>query len=441
MKIQKSRLSLILYLFALLFDPPIFPKVTFTNILLIYSLLYILYTYGKDTKEVIINSKIHRIGALFLISSIFFIICVSYNVIISKESLLPDYIYAIMRFTRDFAALFICTIYVLLRCKKGGFIINDLLIMLLYAGAIEACLTVISFISPSVRGQFISIMAQNIKVENIANSITTVADFRAYGFAANLFDAFGYSTSILVTIALSYAYFKKFSYIFLTLFLFTMPLLNARTGIIMTALAVMLLILTQLFSKGNFKSSIKFISILFILVILISVYSNSIFKIAPATFEFIQNGIEETLTIFNSNEKTGIYSALLTELFLFFPSGLSFWVGTGLEPIILIGRSSDVGYVANIWKFGIIGSAFLYSILIRLFYYSYTACRSSQNRYIILFLSISFFLYLIKSNALGINPGTITIFMICFKIIYDNSIMNLPVEEGKFNQEYKKWEQ
>jgi|GEM_PF-2171469 len=432
MKKYKLSMSLVVYLFLLVFNPPIIYKISLVNILAMYSLFYIILTNGKDTRDVIINSKMNKIVILFLISYSYVIVCVSFNMIISGNTFSFDYINTLLNFTREFGALFICTIYVLLKCKREKYTIRDLLLMLLCVGAMQACLTVISFISPTVRSFFIEIMARNIRVDNIAIHITEMANFRVYGFATNLYDAFGYSTSILVTIALAFAFFEKFSYIYLALLLFAMPLLNSRTGIIMTAIGVIVMIIMQLYSIGNYRLRNKAICIFVVLLIFVNFIPNIVLSIAPSSFEWIQKGLMDTLTVLGNGDRNsaGIFSFLMTDKFWFFPSGLSVLFGTGLEPSVLIGVNSDVGYVVNIWKFGIVGSILVYYMYMKLFYYSYVACRSTDTKAIMLFICISFSLYMIKSNAVGLNPSIIIIFMICFKNIYDNSVENMTMKNN-----------
>lgn len=89
--------------------------------------------------------------------------------------------------------------------------------------------------------------------------------------------------------------------------------------------------------------------------------------------------------------------------------------------MISMGKNTDVGYVQNIWKFGIVGSIVIYYLNYKVFKLAYRYSNSSLEKIISIIMAIMFFIYLIKLNPLGYTQASVIMFPILFKIIYDNN--------------------
>lgn len=424
-KKNKHHLSLwmIIYVFLVIYDPPILPQISFVRVLSVFSLIYILFNY-RVAKQVIIKSNIFKFIIIYLVFYFYILLCETFNIFYAGSMGTYDsYVNMIISSLTSFGYLFILTSYIIIRFHMKGYNTEDLLITLIYVGLCQAVLTLLAFISPNIKSTFVELMSKNIISSSVISDIVLRSSIRrVYGFATNLFDMFGYSSSILITIALLMGLSKKNKYFIIALILVIMPVLNTRTGIVLTILGFLIVLFLYFIMKHKFLEFIKVIPIFVLIVIACVFLVNKVAIISPITYEWIQEGMQSTMNLFMSNEITGTYQYLLTDKFWFFPSGVSLIFGTGLRSLDIIGLNSDIGYVEMIWKFGILGSILIFGFFIKLFKDAYNASDNYVKKIIVIFLTISFFVYTFKLNAIGVNQASIIIFVICFKIMDDYSI-------------------
>jgi len=274
-----------------------------------------------------------------------------------------------------------------------------------YAGVIQSVLGITSCFFPRVKEYFNSLMAINSNSEIIRESVLN-ADFRNFGLASQLYDNFGFAMSIIAILALICGLKgKKVNYLFFAMIVFV-AIINARTSIILIGISVFLLLIrSNQPYKNILRNVIILVSIFFFATIF---YKNFDFTISQTTI-WLKTGIDEMLSLVLNNQKVGYFDKLFNE-FIFFPNSIfEIVIGTGMLPSDLVKRGTDVGYVQNIWQYGILGS----SLIIYFYAYAFKKWIAKATDYSKLFailLCVMMAIYMIKLNCFGYGQAA-TIYM------------------------------
>ena len=191
-----------------------------------------------------------------------------------------------------------------------------------------------------------------------------------------------------------------------------MPLVNARTGLV--------LVLIGLLVSSLFYQSVKTVFKSFLLVVIVGVaFYFIILNLPESMVKWLSQGMKDTLSLFNGSGKSGVYDKLLQKD-MFFPS--SILLGDGATPKLLNFRSVDNGYVTCLWNFGLIGTVFLLIGYFNMFRLSYVSCKSKMNRALSLVLSVCFFLYLFKIYSIDNFGGIFLAFGIVTLLLVNSNI-------------------
>ena len=268
---------------------------------------------------------------------------------------------------------------------------------LIIVTCIQFVLVIISFMIPTVKSIFVEIMLRDWQDTEQRDHIYWSTFRRGYGLSTNLFDGFGYIISILISIVfLKGLREKKIFYLILSGMMLFMPLVNARTGVLLTILSMIVI-----FSfYTNFKNIIRVILLLGTIICVLP----SILSLLPkSTLVWVTSGLEETLSLLNSESTShGVYDEILKNDLVMPDSMLGFVFGMGAQPEVLGNYNGiDSGYVQCIWRFGLVGSLLLYFGYVCLFMYPAVFQKKSKiktNRCIMTFLTVIFFVYLINQK-------------------------------------------
>jgi len=238
-----------------------------------------------------------------------------------------------------------------------------------------------------------------------------------YGLARNLFDLFGYIVSMLITlIFLKGVSENKNIYKLLAIALLIIPLLNARTGLMLTLVGFTIVLIFYYEPKKSHRYIFGGIVAIIIVV--------AIFSFLPEkNAEWLTKGFDDTLTYIKTGEKVGVYSQIL-EADIVYPS--NYVMGDCGSPEALANyRGIDSGYIQCLWRFGIIGSALLFLGYLNMFLMAGFRNRTKKVYCTITVLAMLFFVYLFKLYALDNAASNILVFgipislLVCSKLKHD----------------------
>ena len=274
-------------------------------------------------------------------------------------------------------------------------------------GFIEFICVLLSLVSPEIKSFFNSLTINYSTNEFIANA-TLKETFRAFGFADNLFDSFGYRLSLIIVLLFIEGLFNKkpkllyFSFVFLF-----MPMINARTGLVLSFCGMILA--SIYYVLNGFKINYKKVSIVMI-IIAISIYFIYT-NLSERTQYYLEWGLKVTMTLLFEQKTEGVYSQILDKD-LVIPD--NYLIGVGGTPDSFDQNGLDNGYIKLCWYFGIIGILLYFFGFI---YFWYFTCRK-YHFYKMKCLAICYFciysIYMIKLSPIFFSSANFLLFAVPF---------------------------
>ena len=246
--------------------------------------------------------------------------------------------------------------------SKKGYSKDEVVKFLIAVGIIQFICVISSLLVPAVKEFFTSLIIRNSRSEAVVNATISYGGYRSYGFADNLFDQFGYIISLIIVITFAYGLFeKKKRILLLSLFFLVMPMLNARSGLLLSLIGICIVSLYYIFING-FNKTYKIIGIAILLVLLASVLLNNI---SLDKLEWLTDGYNEIFNLVTQGDKSGKTINALFNEDMVWPDDLLFGAGGSPNNFGYVGI--DMGYVRLIWMFGGIGTVLLFGGYIRMF--------------------------------------------------------------------------
>lgn len=413
--LSKKRIYLSIFLFFAIFCPPIIKDVNLLFFATAYSVVALLFNYRKDINDFIHQKNIFIFNLSFLVMIIYIFIRMIYDYILGNNLEILGYVRHLYKICGAFFFIQPIAVYVVLYCKRHLIDYKGLLKVIIMAGLIEACFTILMLISPDIRMDLLEVYFKNVYDADLTYYASWVYNERFYGFANVLVDIFGFATGIIC--GLSWFYFIKYDirYILLFCVLCIVPVTNSVSGVVMAALGVFVFFMAQMKRGKISKRAVG--SIGFILIIAFIGFT-FLYENAAGSIERLLNNIYALLG--NYDDITS-FKILFSNEFWTFPSGrMNLLFGTG-HAVFSTGSDihSDVGYINNIWLIGITGSIIFYGIFIRLFYAAYRKSNSEIKKMTIAYVLICFFVFEIKGITVSINPGILIIFMLVYACLFD----------------------
>lgn len=409
-----DKISYSLYLFVLVFAPPVVP---YPHLFLtIFSFLMLATTYKRKVWLVLKRSGIYNwVLAMSLLAM--YTVCVPLPISMFCNDIVntSHYISVINRYGVLIVAVSVCVTYLLCKTNKDGYSYEFLLDSLINAGLIEGVCAALAFLFPGVKNIFIFFM-KRFSASNLYSN-TWYITVRSYGFASTLVDVFGLGAALIAGICFFYGITRKKTYIIKSIVIAIATILNSRTGLLVYLIAIALSLLYVL-QKGDVR---KIISTFIAIGILVIVGSKilEIMSTNEYTAGWFQAGIKSIQNFMSGNKTSDAsgdaMSMLFQENFWKFPTFPRIIFGTGHSLYGAEGyEHSDVGYVNEIWLFGILGCSLLYGKIIEMCGVMKKKTQIPIFEYAAIFLLISYFFFNIKGAALGYNPGAVAMFFIIF---------------------------
>lgn len=409
-----DKISYSLYLFVLVFAPPIVP---YPHLFLtIFSFLMLATTYKRKVWIVLKRSGIYNwVLAMGLLAM--YTVCVPLPISMLCNDIVntSHYISVINRYGVLIVAVSVCVTYLLCKTDRDGYGYEFLLESLINAGVIEGVCAALAFLFPGVKSIFIFFMKQ-FSASNLYSN-TWYITVRSYGFASTLVDVFGLGAALIAGICFFYGITRKKIYMAESIVIAIATILNSRTGLLVYLISIVLSLLYVL-QKGDIRKIIS----TFIAIGLLIIAGSKILDIMSTneyTAGWFQAGIKSIQNFMSgngtSNTSGDAMSMLFQDNFWKFPTFPRIIFGTGHSLYGAEGYAhSDVGYVNEIWLFGILGCLLLYGKIIEMCGMMKKSTRIPVFDYAAVFLLISYFFFNIKGAALGYNPGAVVMFFIIF---------------------------
>lgn len=308
-------------------------------------------------------------------------------------------------------ALYVITIgiAVALYKQKNGINSNRFYTLIIAVGVLQLFFVIISFVSPSIKAMFNNLTARNSFNENISVWMGRqwYMGWRAYGLAENVFDGFGFVISIIISVVFVYGLSQQKKIItILAWAMLIMPLLNARTGLVLCFISFVYI----MFKYLNFKRAIGYTFLIIALLLLFPI----LLKFLPEGLQLaLSKGMTEIGGLLGG-EKVGVFSEILGAD-LIYPDDILF--GSGASPERLTGMVGiDSGYIQGLWRFGLIGSILLWGGFFSCFYQAYKITRKKEDRVVIVSIFIIMIAYYFKLYFFNGYANNFLLFFFLFVI-------------------------
>lgn len=265
----------------------------------------------------------------------------------------------------------IITVFFIIALSRDGDIKRTrwIIRMLCFVMFLQFFFTLVGYLNPNIQQTINDIVVSNTKNEVTAKAVKAASGIRVYGFSGYYFDYFGVVTSMLISLVfLKGMSDKNISYIIGSVLLLFVPMINGRTGLMLSGISIAVILLLY-FKKANIILKSKIVVAFVLLLFLITV----MFSYLPGHLQrWITQGFDATVSLLKGEGAVGVYASILgTDMVL--PQNcldLLFGIGKRIEDAGVVdstGGRIDSGYVQSIWRFGVLGTCLLLGGYINMF--------------------------------------------------------------------------
>ena len=377
---NKPKVSLVIFTFLMMFSPPIFPKIMLMYVLATFSLFMLLTAYRKDIFLMLRSTRLDVFVGFFGFITAYSTVIGCLTIGFGGEATLGEFMKGQVRLLTTSPILVVCILYFLVICKKQKYTFQDITDVIIYAGLIQSIVALTAFLVPEVKTFLVHIMQANVGGETLARD--WIQENRLFGFARDLFDHFGYGMGIVAALPI-FQFRKKhqFRYLIFTITLLGCGLINARSTLVSFLAMILTVTLSGFLRDTSFKRLRNRPKNKIALLVAVGLSLGGFHIVGCYNPTMVSNAISDFVSVseFVSTGELPKYnstgSRLFTDSFWKFPPGVvNLLFGTGHSAYQVSSVShSDVGYVNDVWMFGVIGSSILYSCIV--FY----ALRASQG--------------------------------------------------------------
>ena len=393
---------LTLYSFLYIFSPNL-PVVSFPKHLTITSIIILTFIlFNKNYKCIEIKPLKNFI--FFIPFFIYFYISFSLRLSLTSNSLIS---LNILHITLVFIHIWIGIVFISTLIKNSFITYKQFIDSIVYSGLIQFIFVILAFIFPKIREFFQILIFLFSKSETNMLATLKTNEYRGFGFADSLFDSFGYRLSLVYIVSFSeYMESKNKFYLFSSLFIFFASLLNARTGVLLSIIST-IIILVFYFPCLKLKRIVKFTFIsLMLLLIVIPIVLN---YLPERVYEWQAKGLNDTYILLSELKIQGVYYDILKDDIVI-PNNYVF--GEGGLPGCFGYEGLDNGYIKELWFFGIIG-LILFNLAVVLFFLNIILHRRNiYSKTISICFIVTYMLFLIKLYPLSMGGSNYIIYSI-----------------------------
>lgn len=415
-KVNKKKMWLSFFLFLFLFAPPVIPNINLMYFTGVYSISALLLSYKEYMIEVTRDKNLKRFNMLLLFVLAYYLIIMSLSIMNRTKIESSNYFVVIYRFVSTIFIIEPTCIYVCCVGRKHRLGISDIIECLIYSAMIEFGFCLVCLLFPNAKAALTSIMIENTGY--YINIQTWTINSRFYGFAASMTDYFGLVVGIITSVCFLYAVIYKMKYMIYIPFFLIMIVLNSTTGLVIFAVSIFIFGINKVISGLISK---KDIIIILTVVIFIPFLIVALKEFAPVGYQKIFDNFYE---IFNPS-KVKASNTSIRELF-----STRFWQLPNSFTGILFGTGhsilntkyfirSDVGYINDMWSFGIFGTIIMYIAYLKFFW----QCKKNKFTKLLVFILITdMLIFNIKGVSIGCNSGNSVTILLMF-LIYFGALM------------------
>lgn len=378
-------LSIILFLF--IYSPPIFP-VNILHILAFCSYLIIFLKYRKTFSRFILYTP------LFL--SICGVIASLVLLAIILTMTTKDYLqlYSLIIIILEVIPISLLIAIIL---KDNNYKINDFFKILLNIAFVQSLFSILMFFNLDFKNYILS----NFYQAYLTNDVMMFwSQYRLNGLSQGLMFAMPVVQGFLAVIAFLFYYKRNILYILYIPFLLFSAIINARTGLLVFFVGVLIVLLFN-FKWSKLEGYLKVASFIIIFILISIILLISISSHSEYVADWILESLDETF-LFIQGENTGYYDAVDSMFFL--PETYEFFVGTGRNYFVhkYINSGTDIGYVNDLFLGGIFFVVTFYTSMLLLFM-SAGIRGNWVHRSVIFLMIITMFIVNIKGFAFHQN--------------------------------------
>lgn len=420
------KISFFIYLFLFVF------KVDFcrydTHLLLFLFGIIIILTTTIHRSAIIIPKSIKEILSCFIPYFLYITIAMFVHIITDPHNyeIYVNHVYSMFFIFLQISVM--C--YVIFWYEtKLGLTLDDYINYLVRIGIVQTICVLLALLFANVREAFNQLTISFGQSEHMINYVI-MNNQRSFGLADNLFDSFGYTTSILITLSFLKGVNGEKKYLFFFFPMLVMPLVNTRTGLMLVGISV-LIALIYFYKEVIFRDLHWYILGIVALILGGRIALN---YINQDTIDWVIKGLNSVSLFLFSGETTGSMASLNQSLIL--PDGLLeclYGMGATIEDLGL--GNADIGYIRLIWSSGVFGMLLILSAFAVLFRRCYKITYNKMYKCLILCISAIFFVYLYKLYSIGNMCGNILVFsIIMFYLNQKKKPLNI-IHEGKIGNE------
>ena len=358
---KKVSIPLILAMYLLIYNPPAFaPLLKFNCVWLVMlpSAAYVLLNRKALKEFVNVRAVVWAEGVLCALL-VYLLVMAKIN-----GNSLTQFAFYVYWIAGDIPFALACWIYL----RKNGLGFPELLDHLLITGLVMAATAIGALLIPALKEFFVEKMV----AYGIPYTIK-LSCYRHFGFAANLSSTASYAQVLLACIALYRSIRGKWSWLPAFPVLAFSANINTRTAIYLMLAGMAAVFAGALFTRDG-KTILKFFAVA-VPAVAIAYFGLSLIRyINPLTHEWLEKGIEQ-VSSFTAGEEATFEESYFGELAWMlapdkFPRGLRLLFGAGTEVMGTVveakyGVSSDVGFVSDIWRGGLLYLAVMIGLYLR----------------------------------------------------------------------------
>lgn len=356
-KLKPSRLLLLLLVFLFIYTPPILSfNILHLASILSYTIFFLKPKYRKTllsfvkTKTVFIFILLGSFSSLLLFTTIMFT---------TKRFL---YLYNIATIYLQVFPIAILVSTILIRNKYSK---DDVMILLLDLGFIQALVAIAMFIFPNFKSIILDLFYSHY---NEFLTMSYWVQYRVFGLSQGMMYAMPITQGFLASVAfLAGLKISTRYYWYIPIMLFS-AIINARIGVAIFLINVIVIIILNT-KKWKVMDFAKMLMLVLIFAILAPQLLFSIESKSEIMFSWVVDGYNETVSFFRG-EKTGYYNALSNMFFL--PEMNTMIFGSGQDYFFQRYKthSTDIGYINDLFLGGVFFTTMLYASILFYLYKS-----------------------------------------------------------------------
>lgn len=415
MKKRSISVLLVIFLYMMIYNPPIFP-INCLLVLAIPSWIYLFFNIRLFKKNINVNKVI--------IAEVIIGMILAYCMLIALANS-----NSVLNFAHYFYWMigdipFAACVWVYIKKRGQGF--DELLKNITMASLVMSITAILALVFPQVKELFTQRM-----IEYGVKYAEMLSVYRNYGFAANLTSFTSMLQASMAIICLQYALRGEKFYLLSFPSIAFSAVLNTRTSLLFLAVGVVVVFFFSL-AKGKISSIFKFALFAIVISVMVGLGMGIIQEYNPQTFIWLNLGYEQISSfITGADTSLGYFGELEGMTVYSMPSGIDFVFGVGtsaLGGLLKYNARSDVGFINDLWRGGLLCSA----ILILLFFNMLRQMLNSkileqQDRlFIVVYFSIVFVLTNIKGSFFAHTDITVVFWLLYTALVFnaDNNKIN-----------------